>query len=87
MCIGTDSLTSNWQLSILEEMKTIKKYQSYIDDLEIIRWATKNGAEALGYNDLGRLEPGLSPGINWIDVRVDNESFDLSKARTISKLA
>ena len=31
MTIGTDSLTSNWQLSVLEEMKTIARFQSYID--------------------------------------------------------
>ena len=30
VCVGTDSLTSNWQLSIFEELKTIAKYQSYI---------------------------------------------------------
>jgi cytosine/adenosine deaminase-related metal-dependent hydrolase len=28
--IGTDSLTSNWQLSIWEEIKTIRKYQSFV---------------------------------------------------------
>ena len=27
MVIGTDSLSSNWQLSIWEEIKTIKKYK------------------------------------------------------------
>jgi cytosine/adenosine deaminase-related metal-dependent hydrolase len=63
MCIGTDSLSSNWQLSIFEEMKTIKKYQSTINDLDLIRWATVNGAEALGYNDLGRIEKGLTLGL------------------------
>ena len=28
MCIGTDSLASNWQLSVFEEMKTISKFNS-----------------------------------------------------------
>jgi len=86
VCIGTDSLSSNWQLSIFEEMKVIKKYQSRIDDLEIIKWATYNGAEALGYDDLGSLKMGVSPGINLIDVDVKEDGFDLSKARSSHKI-
>ena len=62
--IGTDSLTSNWQLSILEELKTIQKYQSYIPFPTLLRWATLNGAEALGYEqELGSLEVGKTPGL------------------------
>lgn len=86
VCIGTDSLSSNWQLSIYEEMKVIKKYQSDIDDVEITKWATCNGAEALGYEDLGMLKKGLAPGINLIDVDVREERFDLSLARSSSKI-
>ena len=64
MTIGTDSLTSNWQLSILAEMKTIARYQSYVPFETILRWATQNGAEALGFDDtLGSIQPGKRPGI------------------------
>jgi len=64
MTIGTDSLTSNWQLSILEEMKTISKYKSYVPFSTLLKWATLNGAEALSYDDrLGSLEIGKAPGI------------------------
>jgi cytosine/adenosine deaminase-related metal-dependent hydrolase len=67
LTIGTDSLTSNWQLSILEEMKTIKKYQSYLTFDTILEWATLNGALALGFeNDLGSLDIGKQPGINLL---------------------
>jgi len=62
--IGTDSLTSNWQLSVLEEMKTIARYQSYVPFHTLLRWATLNGAQALGFEDtLGSLELGKTPGI------------------------
>ncbi len=62
--IGTDSLTSNWQLSILEEMKTIARYQSYVPFATLLRWATLNGAQALGFDDtLGSLEAGKTPGV------------------------
>ncbi len=79
MTIGTDSLTSNWQLSILEEMKTIHKYQSYVDLLTLLKWATINGAKALGMDDeLGSLEVGKSPGLNLLNVEVkEGEPLEL----------
>ncbi len=64
VCIGTDSLASNWQLSILEEMKTIQRYQSYVPWNRLLQWATLNGALALGFEkDLGSLEVGKTPGL------------------------
>ena len=86
VCIGTDSLSSNWQLSIYEEMKTIKKYQSKIDDQEIVKWATYNGAQALGYDDLGRIKKGTTPGLNLIDVKVVEGKFDISKAQGSTRI-
>lgn len=62
LTIGTDSLTSNWQLSVLEEMKTISKYQSYVPFDTLLQWATLNGAMALGLEDsLGSIEKGNHP--------------------------
>lgn len=62
--IGTDSLTSNWQLSVLEEMKTIARYQSYVPFETLLQWATLNGALALGFDDaLGSFEVGKKPGV------------------------
>lgn len=72
MTIGTDSLTSNWQLSVLEELKAIAKYQSYVPFETLIRWATLNGAQALGFDaDLGSIEVGKTPGLNLLDVDAD----------------
>jgi aminodeoxyfutalosine deaminase len=62
--LGTDSLTSNWQLSILEEMKTIARFQSYVPMETLLCWATLNGAKALGFDDtLGSFEKGKTPGV------------------------
>lgn len=82
MTIGTDSLTSNWQLSILEEMKTIKKYKSFVTVDELFVWACKNGAEALGYEDkLGTLAVGKKPGIVHVDAAISADgSVDISNA-------
>jgi cytosine/adenosine deaminase-related metal-dependent hydrolase len=72
VCFGTDSLTSNWQLSVWEEMKTVAKYQSYVPLETLLRWATLNGAQALGFDDrLGSFEPGKKPGVNLLDIGSD----------------
>ena len=70
LTLGTDSLSSNWQLSILEEMKTIARYQSCIGWETLLRWATLNGAEALGMSErLGSIEAGKRPGINLLNLK------------------
>ncbi|MEE9437466.1 MAG: amidohydrolase family protein [Saprospiraceae bacterium] len=82
MTIGTDSLTSNWQLSILEEMKTIKKFKSFVPLETLINWACINGAEALGYeNTLGTIEVGKTPGLVHINATIDcNNEPNISNA-------
>lgn len=76
MTIGTDSLTSNWQLSVLDEMRTIQRYNSWIPFGTLLRWATLNGAEALGFDqELGSLDPGKRPGVVHIDL--DPETLQL----------
>jgi aminodeoxyfutalosine deaminase len=71
--IGTDSLTSNWQLSIWEEIRTILRYQSYLTLETVLTWATINGARALQYDDrLGSIEIGKQPGlIHILDQKVE----------------
>ena len=84
--IGTDSLTSNWQLSILEEMKTIARYQSYVPFATLLRWATLNGAQALGFDDtLGSLEPGKTPGVVLLQGVTPEQNF--SATTTVRRLA
>ncbi len=83
MTIGTDSLTSNWQLSILEEMRTISRFQSYVPFTTLLRWATLNGAEALGFDDeLGSIEPGKKPGLNLLNL----ENGRIGRNTTITRL-
>lgn len=85
MTIGTDSLTSNWQLSILDEMKTIAKYQSYVTTSQLLEWATINGAKALGFdNELGSIEKGKKCGLNLLcDLNEDDSIGDRTTIRKI----
>lgn len=83
MTLGTDSLMSNWQLSIWEEVKTIKKYQSYVPLTDLIQWATFNGADALGYGEtMGSLEVGKSPGLVLIDCDWRGNDTDITQSHS-----
>ena len=60
ICIGTDSLASNWSLSMVEELKMFRN----IPLAELLQWATINGAKALGIDDkYGTLEVGKRSGV------------------------
>lgn len=62
--LGTDSLASNWSLNILDEIKTIRSFFPGVSLVEMLQWATSNGAKALGMDDLlGSFEKGKKPGI------------------------
>jgi len=64
LCLGTDSLASNHQLSILEEMKTISVEFPKISFDSLLEMATLNGAKALGMEaKLGSFDIGKQPGV------------------------
>ena len=78
ICLGTDSLASNGDLSILSEMKTIIEFFPKIQFNQMLKWATLNGARALNICDkYGSIEKGKSPSISLI------QYFDF-KNQTIS---
>jgi aminodeoxyfutalosine deaminase len=62
--LGTDSYSSNWQLSIAKEIQSIHHYFPTIPLQTILQWATINGAKALQWDsELGSFEKGKKPGI------------------------
>ena len=62
--LGTDSLASNHQLDILEEMKTLQRHFPHLSTGTLLQWATINGAEALQLSGvLGSFTPGKQPGV------------------------
>ena len=74
--LGTDSLASNNQLSILAEMKTIQKHFPHIEMEKMLQWATSNGAKALQLDAvLGSFEKGKRPGV----IIIENNFTSLSR--------
>lgn len=68
LVLGTDSYSSNWQLSIAAEIRTIRKRLPEIPMQTILQWATINGAKALDRADeLGSFEKGKIPGLVLLD--------------------
>lgn len=75
--LGTDSYSSNWQLSIAKEMESVRKHFPHIPAETILQWATLNGAKALHWDDaLGSFEKGKRPGLTLL--KPDNTSIKIS---------
>jgi aminodeoxyfutalosine deaminase len=65
--LGTDSYSSNWQLSIAKEIQTITAipgFETVVSLEQVLQWTTINGAKALQWDDkLGSFEKGKKPGV------------------------
>ncbi|MBI4645028.1 MAG: amidohydrolase family protein [Bacteroidia bacterium] len=84
--LGTDSHGSNTSLSILEEMKVIAENFNNISLDEMIKWATLNGAKALGFDErLGSFDTGKMPGVILIE-NIDFIKMRLKSQSRIKKL-
>lgn len=87
ICIGTDSLASNTKLSVLEELKCLQSAFPDADLGEMLRWATINGARALGLDTaIGTFEMGKSPGVLLLE-NVDLANKKLTPLSTVKVLA
>lgn len=66
--LGTDSLASNQQLNIWEEIKTLQHHFPQLQLKTMLQWATINGAKALQMeHKLGSFENGKQPGLILIE--------------------
>lgn len=75
LTLGTDSLASNSNLSIINEINTILKHQPNISLELLLNSATFNGAKFLGIeNQFGLLEKNKKCGVNLIEGKTGNYS-------------
>lgn len=77
ICIGTDSLASNHDLSIMREMNTLLKYFPTLTLQDVLKWATSNGAKALGIEDrYGYIQKGYNTPLNLIQYDDDKRTIE-----------
>jgi cytosine/adenosine deaminase-related metal-dependent hydrolase len=82
--LGTDSLASNDQLSILEEAKTLQLSFKELNVEKLLQWATSNGSKALQLDDkLGSFEKGKQPGVVLIE---GIEGLQLNRASSVKRI-
>ena len=67
VCVGTDSLSSNDDLNIVDELFCLQRNFPEVPLGELLTWASRNGAEFLAHPEFGTLEPGKRPGLVFID--------------------
>jgi aminodeoxyfutalosine deaminase len=78
VALGTDSLASNTSLSMLDEMRFLRKSRGDIKTDEIFRAATLNGAKALHFGDrLGRLRKDYWADMTILELPPNTRAQDL----------
>lgn len=60
LCVGTDSLASAPSLELWEDVLLLHRTFPDLEPEWLLRTATRAGAEALGFPDLGRIAPGAA---------------------------
>jgi aminodeoxyfutalosine deaminase len=86
IAVGTDSLSSNHILSMIDEIKCIISHFPDIPLDEILGWSCLNGAKALGKEDIyGSFAIGHRPGVVLID-NIDFRSLTLTPQSTSTRI-
>jgi cytosine/adenosine deaminase-related metal-dependent hydrolase len=76
VCLGTDSLASNFSLSLFAEMQTLRETHPWLAPERLLQMATVNGARALHQeHGLGKIRAGFKA--DMIALPIENPSADL----------
>ncbi len=72
-CLGTDSLSSNPNLSLWQEMRILREDHPDIDPAAVLQMATFNGAKLIGREEqFGQIVPGVSASLLAIPCEAEN---------------
>ena len=84
ICVGTDSLSSNDDLNIVDELYCLQRNFPEVPLGELLTWASRNGAEFLDKPEFGTLAPGRRPGLVLVDhLDADGRLTAASKSRRL----
>lgn len=86
IAVGTDGLSSNTSLSMLDEIKFLSKKAPQIPLTELIKWSSLHGAEGLGMDSfMGSFELGKKSGAVLLD-HIDWNRMALTKLSTARRI-
>lgn len=86
IALGTDSLSSNTSLSMVEEIKWLSQHNPEIPLAEILTWATINGARGLGMDSqIGSFEIGKHCGAVLL-TDIDYSTLKLTSASRAQRI-
>lgn len=77
--LGTDSYSSNWQLSIAKEIQVLQHHFPNLSLEIILKWATSNGAKFFGWQHLGELKKNAKPGLALLEIGKDKQLTGFSR--------
>ena len=90
LALGSDSLASAPSLDVLEDAVLLHRQFSALEPGAILRMATRGGAEALGFSDLGTIAPGQRAALAYAPATSpprDPEAFVLSGDARLERVA
>ena len=61
--LGTDGRGSNPSVDVFDEARLLAERFEWLDGLLLFDALTSNGADVLGFDSIGRIAPGLAPGL------------------------
>lgn len=77
ICLGTDSLASNSDLSLFAEMRELLRKEPWLSPREALEMATVNGASAIGQrNSLGCIRAGAQADLIALPLRPSTDVFE-----------
>src|SRR5262249_24896594 len=72
VCVGTDSLASNESLSILDELRFLRREFADVSARTLLEMGTVRGARALGIDrEIGAIEPGMQADLTCVQLSRD----------------
>lgn len=66
LCLGSDSLASAPSLDVLDDLRLLRREFPALPVHRLVEMATRDGARALGLDDLGTLEPGRRAALAFL---------------------
>ncbi|MPZ16486.1 MAG: amidohydrolase family protein [Luteitalea sp.] len=84
LAVGTDSLASAPDLNLFAELAEVRRLAPSVPAAELLRWATLNGACALGFDHLGAIAQGLAARLISIELPAEIDGVEECLVRGVS---